>query len=141
MEQLEFGPSEIYCEDPFGVELALLSLTVEEFSEIRHTSKVYRLQGPSCRAGIFAYLSQSRAMIEIPHDQLPPDTLKALMEEFASRDGTEFTALSTKVEQIHRQLRKGDIRIVFDPQSETCGLVTLADFKKNAAELERSQEE
>ena len=80
-------------------------------------------------------------MIEIPHDQLPSETLKAVIEEFASRDGTEFTRLSVKVEQIQKQLRKGDLRIVFDPDTDSCGLVTLADFRKGAAEFERAAEE
>ena len=80
-------------------------------------------------------------MIEIPHDQLPPETLHSVIEEFASRDGTEFTKLSVKVEQIQRQLRKGELRIVFDPDTDSCGLVTLADYKKGAAEFEKADEE
>lgn len=63
----------------------------------------------------------------IPHDQLSPDTLQALIEEFINREGTDYgeqeISIETKVSQIKRQLDEGDIVIGFDEHSETCTLL------------------
>lgn len=63
----------------------------------------------------------------IPHRQLTRDTLEALIEEFVTREGTEYgeqdVPLATKVEQVHRQLDSGSVMIVFDPAIETTSLV------------------
>ena len=66
--------------------------------------------------------------IEVPADQLSPETLRALVEEFVTRDGTDYGAvergLESKVADVMRQLERGEVRIVFDPDSETITLVT-----------------
>ena len=64
-------------------------------------------------------------MIEIPHQQLSAQALQAIVEEFASRDGCEFTPLSTKTAQIELQLRSGKLKIYFDPDLETCQIVEV----------------
>lgn len=45
-----------------------------------------------------------------------------MLEEFASRDGTEFTDLSVKIGQLHTQLVAGKLKIHFDPAEGTCQL-------------------
>jgi len=68
--------------------------------------------------------------IEIAREALSPDALRALVEEFVSRDGTDYGAversLDEKVADVMRQLDRGEARIVFDPESETATIV-LAD--------------
>jgi uncharacterized protein YheU (UPF0270 family) len=63
----------------------------------------------------------------IPHDQLTPDTLKALIEEFINREGTDYgeqeIPMKTKASEIMRQLDEGSIVISYDAQSETCTLL------------------
>ena len=66
------------------------------------------------------------AMI-IPHDQLSPEALNGVIEEFVSRDGTdygerEFT-LEDKVNQVRRQLKSGKAVIVYDSQMESCTIM------------------
>ena len=65
--------------------------------------------------------------IEVPRDALSPDALRALVEEFVTRDGTDYGAvergLDAKVANVMRQLERGEVRIVFDPDSETTTLV------------------
>lgn len=65
--------------------------------------------------------------VEIPTDALSPDALRALLEEFVSRDGTDYGAveksLEEKVADVRRQLARGEVRIVFDPGSETTTIV------------------
>lgn len=67
----------------------------------------------------------------IPHDQLSPDTLQGLIEEFITRDGTDYgeyeVSLASKVEQVKRQLIRGEVVIVFDPASESVSLLTRQD--------------
>lgn len=66
--------------------------------------------------------------IEIPHDRLPPETLRRLIEEFVSREGTDYGHgeydLEGKVRQVRRQLERGDAAITFDPRLQTASIVS-----------------
>ena len=68
--------------------------------------------------------------IEVPPGTLSREALRALVEEFVTRDGTDYGAversLDAKVADVMRQLDRGEVRIVFDPESETTTLVTRA---------------
>jgi uncharacterized protein YheU (UPF0270 family) len=65
--------------------------------------------------------------IEVPPESLSRETLRALIEEFVTRDGTDYgtveRSLDAKVVDVMRQLEQGEVRIVFDPDSETTTLV------------------
>ena len=65
--------------------------------------------------------------IPIPFDQLQPETLDAMIEEFVTRDGAIHghadDPLPQKIQAIRRQLQSGDIVIVFDEESETCTFI------------------
>ena len=67
--------------------------------------------------------------IEVPQDALSPEALRALIEEFVTRDGTDYGAvergLDAKVADVMRQLERGEVRIVFDPDSETTTIAPL----------------
>lgn len=66
----------------------------------------------------------------IPHDQLEPDTLTRLIEDFVTRDGTDNgdeTPLETRVTRVRRALDKGEAVIVFDPDSQQCQLALRRD--------------
>ncbi len=62
----------------------------------------------------------------IPYDQLSAETLTAILEEYASREGTEYGevdySLAEKVAMLRAQLSRGDIAVSFDTQTETCTL-------------------
>lgn len=64
--------------------------------------------------------------MDIPWQELQPETLRALIEEFVTRDGTDYgekeAAFETKVRQVHQLLVEGKIKIVFDPETESCDL-------------------
>lgn len=73
----------------------------------------------------------------IPHEQLSADALRGLMEEFITREGTDYgweTSLERKVEQVKAQIERGDVVIVFDPATETVSLLT----RRQAQEAEQS---
>jgi uncharacterized protein YheU (UPF0270 family) len=62
-------------------------------------------------------------LIEVPLAELAPETLRALVESFVLREGTDYgvqeVSLDSKVVQVMRQLQRGEARIVFDPVSES----------------------
>ena len=67
--------------------------------------------------------------MQIPFEQLSADTLTAILEEYASREGTEYGevdySLAQKVSMLRKQLERGDIGISFDGETETCSLISL----------------
>lgn len=67
--------------------------------------------------------------MQIPFEQLSADTLTAILEEYASREGTEYGevdySLAEKVTMLRKQLERGDIGISFDSETETCSLIRL----------------
>lgn len=64
----------------------------------------------------------------IPPQSLSAEALQGLIEEFITREGTDYgwdeVPLSAKVEQVRRQIEKGDVVIAFDSASETVSLLT-----------------
>jgi uncharacterized protein YheU (UPF0270 family) len=72
--------------------------------------------------------------VEVPLDLLSIDALAGIIESFVLREGTDYgmneAAHSTKLEQVRKQIDRGDIKIVFDPNTETVGLMTSREFAK-----------
>lgn len=66
--------------------------------------------------------------VEVPHEQIPPDTLQRMIQEFVTRDGSDWDdagcTLEDKVEQVLRQLRNREIKVVFDLISQTANFVS-----------------
>ncbi len=73
-------------------------------------------------------------IVEIPPSSLSPEALRGVVEEFVTREGTDYGhhdySLEQKMEMVFRQLERGDIAIVFDPESETCNLVPRETIDK-----------
>lgn len=65
--------------------------------------------------------------VEVPLQALQSDILQALLEEFASRDGTDYgereLTLAQKVGDLDGQLRRGDLLILYDTESENWDLL------------------
>jgi hypothetical protein len=63
----------------------------------------------------------SAGLIEVPHGELAPDTLRRVVEEFVTRAGTDYglreKTLDEKVADVMRQLERGEAHIVFDPET------------------------
>jgi len=68
----------------------------------------------------------------IPHQQLAPATLDALLEEHALRDGTDYgeseVSLTVKVEQLRRQLASGEVVLVYSELHESVNLMLKSDL-------------
>ena len=65
--------------------------------------------------------------LEIPIDRLAVDVLDALLEEFASRDGTDYgeieTPIESRVSQLRRQLELGDLVLLYDSDNQEWDLL------------------
>lgn len=76
----------------------------------------------------------------IPHTDLSSDTLRGVIEEFVSREGTEYgphdVPLDRKIEQVMNQLERGDVFVIFDPESESCDIVSKGSKRYLAAVTE-----
>ena len=76
--------------------------------------------------------SDSEEPVEVPYSSLNPDTLRALVEEFVTRDGTDYGAvergLEEKIADVLAQLRSGEARLVFDPETETANIAAAREL-------------
>ena len=67
------------------------------------------------------------APIRLAPDDLAPDTLRAVIESFVLREGTDYgleeTSLDAKVAQVLAQVRRGDAHVVFDPATDSVTIV------------------
>jgi len=72
--------------------------------------------------------------IEVPREVLSDEAMRGIVESFILREGTDYgreeVALTTKMIQIEKQLERGDVKIVFDPNTESVGIVTAHEWAK-----------
>jgi uncharacterized protein YheU (UPF0270 family) len=66
--------------------------------------------------------------MEIPYEKLDPDTLRRVLEEIVSREGTDYGervySFDEKVDQALEMLRIRKAALVFDQATETVNLVS-----------------
>jgi len=64
----------------------------------------------------------------VPYTELSAELLHAVIESFVLREGTDYgeqeVSLQDKVARVVGQLKRGEARIVFDPESESITIVT-----------------
>lgn len=67
--------------------------------------------------------------VVVPYTELAPELLHAVVESFVLREGTDYgekeVSLEAKVARVLAQLRKGEAKILFDPESESVTIVAL----------------
>jgi len=68
--------------------------------------------------------------VVIPHERIDPETLRNMIREFVSRDGSDWgdagCTLDDKVAQVLRQLREKKVKVVFDLKSATANIVVCS---------------
>lgn len=78
--------------------------------------------------------SEEQPPVEIPVARLTTEILDGIVREFVLREATDYGAVevehATKIKQVHSQIRRGDVKIVFDPNTESVTLMTKNDFSK-----------
>lgn len=66
-------------------------------------------------------------IVEIPYRDISVEALDNLIEDFISRDGTDYgefeVSLADKKAQIMSQLQQGKVAIIYDEASESCTLL------------------
>jgi hypothetical protein len=74
--------------------------------------------------------------VAVPHTELAPELLRRLIEEFVTRDGTDYGAvertLGEKVAAVVRQLETGELAIVVDIEHETVDISISAASRARA---------
>ena len=69
--------------------------------------------------------------IEVPADRLDEHVLQSLLEEYASRDGTDYgeveLTLAQKTGNLRRQIQRGDLLILYQTETEEWDLVSADD--------------
>ena len=65
--------------------------------------------------------------MRIPHTKLSRAALLAVVQEFVTRDGTDFSSVEYRIENVLHQLEVGHVELHFDVQSETCNIVPVED--------------
>ena len=70
----------------------------------------------------------------IPFQKLSREALRGVIEEFVTREGTDYgfaeTDLEQKIDKVLRQLRTGDAFIVYDEAAETTNILSKEDVVK-----------
>ena len=65
--------------------------------------------------------------VEVPHGELAPATLRAVIESFVLREGTDYgsqdASLDRKVADVMHQLERREAVIVYDPVSDSVDIV------------------
>ncbi len=71
--------------------------------------------------------------VVVPMDQLSRDALIGLVDAFVLREGTDYghadIPLDDKRAQVLGQIERDEVRIVFDPENESCTLVLARDLR------------
>jgi uncharacterized protein YheU (UPF0270 family) len=72
--------------------------------------------------------------VEVPPQRLEANVLQALLEEYASRDGTDYgereLSLEQKVGSLRGLMHRGELLILYDVDSEHWDLVPSAQARE-----------
>ena len=72
--------------------------------------------------------------VEIPPEALSPEALSGIIDEFILREGTDYGAHEVdhhaKISRVRRQIERREVKIVFDPNSESVTLLTLVEWQR-----------
>lgn len=70
----------------------------------------------------------------VPWTRLSAEALQGVIEEYVTREGTDYgfeeVPLETKVAQVKRQLERGEVVVLFDAKAETVNLVSADELDR-----------
>ena len=70
--------------------------------------------------------------VVVPYTELAGDTLRAVIEAFVLREGTDYGsreyALEEKVAHVRAQLERGIAQIIYDPESQSLDIVRATRY-------------
>jgi len=86
-------------------------------------------------------LRNNKGGVRVPHDRLSTEILEAVIEEFVTREGTDYgttdAPFERKVEQVKKQLETGRAVIVFDESMQSCTILQKDDPRLRDIEGDR----
>jgi uncharacterized protein YheU (UPF0270 family) len=63
--------------------------------------------------------------MRVPHTLLSNAALRAVIEEFVTRDGTDYSSVTCRIKTILAQLNAGSAELHFDDETKSCSIVTM----------------
>ena len=73
--------------------------------------------------------------VQIPTETMSREALDGLIEEFVTREGTDYgveeRTLEEKKGAVMSQIGRGDVVVVFDQESETCNIILKEDLNRS----------
>jgi uncharacterized protein YheU (UPF0270 family) len=83
--------------------------------------------------------------VDVPHTRLAADVLLRVLEEFVTRDGTDYGAtektLEQKVRDVQRRLERGEAVIVYDDESHSINIVAKDALPRDARDAASASSE
>lgn len=77
----------------------------------------------------------AQGVLAIPYQRLSDDALHSIIEEFVSREGTDYGdydySFADKKAQVLTQLQQGTAVILFDPSLENCHIELKANLSND----------
>ena len=64
--------------------------------------------------------------MKIPHGNLSPFALREIVEEFVTRDGTDHSEITQRVDDVLVQLENGNVELYFDDRTRTCNIILVS---------------
>jgi uncharacterized protein YheU (UPF0270 family) len=71
--------------------------------------------------------------MRIPHLLLTPAALRAVVEEYVTRDGTDHSVIHERIERVLRQLDGGNVELHYEQETATCNIVSISDSQSPRA--------
>jgi uncharacterized protein YheU (UPF0270 family) len=82
-------------------------------------------------------LASGDGPVEVPHTELPPATLQAVIESFVLREGTDYgerdAPFERKVADVMRQLERREAVIMYDPGTDSVDIVTRRSLPRRSS--------
>ncbi len=83
--------------------------------------------------------------MQIPPDRLSNEALQGLLEEYISREGTDYGprefSLEDKKRHVLGQIDRGKVVIAFDDESQSCNLLTIDQYQEQQQLLGKLREQ
>ena len=77
--------------------------------------------------------------LQIPPELLSPEALRGVLEDFVLREGTDYgeqeRSLEQKVDDVKRQLKSGEIVLVWSELHETLNIMPRGQFRAGQEEV------
>jgi len=77
--------------------------------------------------------------MRVPHKLLSPAALRAVVDEFVTRDGTDHSSVEQRIENVMRQLDTGRVELHFDGRTETCNILPVEENPREGDGSERDE--